>query len=102
MRPFFIPIIITLLSVAAFNGGCAQQTGTITKAAASYLVFVGDSTGSKVTVDDRPFALTNENSKSHFALSPGVHRIKIEKLGRLVVDREILLSDRQTMEIAIP
>jgi hypothetical protein len=55
-----------------------------------------------VTVDDHAFTLTKDNAKNHFEISPGVHRVKIEKQGQVVVDREILLSDRQTLEVAIP
>jgi hypothetical protein len=102
MRPYLSRTIAALLGVLALAAGCAQQTGTLTKAAASFLVFVGDTANAKVTVDDRPFDLTKDNSKNHFEITPGVHRVRIEKQGRVVVDREILLSDRQTMEVAIP
>ncbi|MDP3070780.1 MAG: hypothetical protein Q8N18_10850 [Opitutaceae bacterium] len=102
MRPYLSRTIVALLGVLALAAGCAQRTGSLTKVPASFLVFVGDTANAKVTVDERPFELTKENSKNHFEVSPGVHRVKIEKQGRVVVDREILLSDRQTMEVAIP
>ena len=101
MRPYLRRITF-LLGFLALLSGCAQQTGSLTKAAASFLVFVGDTTNAKVTVDDRPFDLTKNNAKNHFEIAPGIHRVKVEKQGRLVVDREILLSDRQTLEVAIP
>lgn len=97
--------VLTLFVLLAFVSGCNtknQQTGTLTRAAASYLVFRGDTTFATVTVDNQAFALTEENAKNHFELAPGIHRVKVEKQGRVVVDREILLSDRQTVEIAIP
>ena len=93
---------LLLLILSALLGGCAQQTGTISRAPAAYLVFLGEGIVATVTVDDRSFALTDDNARNHFEVSPGVHRVKVEKQGRIVVDREILLSDRQTVEIAIP
>jgi hypothetical protein len=99
----FKPLPSLLLSVLLMSAaGCAQQTGTITKAAASYLVFVGGTKDAQITLDEQSFALNGSNAKNHFEISPGVHRIKVAQNGTVVVDREILLSDRQTMEIAIP
>ena len=105
MKSFIPWKSLTLLVLLAFVSGCNtrnQQTGTLTHAAASYLIFTGDSTNAMATVDNLTFALTEENAKNHFELSPGIHRVKVEKQGRVVVDREILLSDRQTVEVAIP
>ena len=102
MRPSIHRTILIPLGLLALASGCAHQTGTVTKAAASFLVFLGDTNEARVTVDDHAFTLTKDNAKNHFEIPPGVHRVKIEKQGEVVVDREILLSDRQTLEVAIP
>ena len=103
MNPTNPRAILILFGVLAIASGCwHSDSGTITKSAASFLVFSGDTTNALVTVDNRAFALTEENAKNHFELSPGIHRVKVEKQGHVVVDREILLSDRQTVEVAVP
>jgi hypothetical protein len=92
---------LLLLGFLTFSVGCTQQTGTVTKASTSALVFVGDSANIVVSVDGRSFALSPKIAKNHFEVSPGVHRVTIMRDAAVVVDREILLSDRQTMEIRI-
>lgn len=95
-------IVAIALGMMSLFSGCAHQTGTITRSAASFLMFKGDATDARITIDGRTFNLTKDNAKDHFEITPGVHRVTIEKQGRVVVDREILLSDRQTIEVAIP
>jgi len=102
MRSYSLRTFALMAAVLALVAGCAQQTGSITKASASFLVFVGDTANAKVSVDGRGFDLTKNNTKNHFEIAPGVHRLKVEKQGQVVVDREILLSDQQTMEVSIP
>jgi len=95
--------LLALLGVLALGNGCwHSDSGTITKASASFLVFSGNPINAVVTVDNRPFTLTEDNAKNLFEVPPGIHRVKIEKQGRVVVDREILLTDKQRVEIAIP
>ena len=102
MRSYLTRTLALTAAVLSLITGCAQQTGSLTKARASFLVFVGDTTSAKVTINDRAFDLTKNNAKNYFEVAPGVHRVKVEKRGQVVVDREILLSDHQTMEVSIP
>lgn len=102
MRPYLFGTCLALLGLLALVAGCTQQTGSFTQAPASFIVFLGEISNAKVTVDGRQLEITKRDAKNHFQLPPGVHHVKIEKEGRVVVDRELLLSDRQTMEVTIP
>lgn len=86
----------------ALMAGCAHQEGTITRAPASYFVFVGSPDGSVCTLDGKDVIIDKANAKDHFEVAPGAHRITVRKQGLVVVDREILTADRQTVEVTVP
>ena len=95
--------LAALLFVAATTVACFHQdTGALSRAPAAFLVFSGETSNALVSVDSRPFELNGDNAKNHFELSPGKHRVRVTRQGQVVVDRELLLSDGQTMEVSIP
>jgi hypothetical protein len=75
------------------------NTGTITHAAISYFAFVGETRGATVSVDDQP-AVPLDGAK--LSIEPGRHHIRVTKEGKVVVDRDVLVGDQQTMEISVP
>lgn len=79
--------------------GCASETGTVTRAPISHFSFVGNIKSAVVSIDEQQGVILDGNK---LVTSPGKHRIRITKGGRLVVDREVMVGDQQTLEISIP
>ncbi len=96
--------VLSFVLVALFwLGGCMANTGTITHAAVSHFSFVGNTQGATVTIDDQTgVALGGDGSPHLISSEPGRHRIRVTVGDRLVIDREVLVGDQQTMEISIP
>lgn len=89
--------------VLAFALGCGHQSGVRTGVEESYLHFVGDLEAVEVSLDGAaPVSLAEFKKKSVLATSPGKHRIDVSRAGQLVVQREVLLVNGVTMEIAVP
>lgn len=91
-----------LITLAAFLlAGCYSETGTLSRAPAAQLMLSGKFEGTAVTVDDGvPLALTAQGTK--IAVTPGKHHVTVSRGGQLVLDQVVLVSDLQTLEIAIP
>ncbi|MDI1336442.1 MAG: hypothetical protein PSU94_09715 [Lacunisphaera sp.] len=94
-------IALTFLLLAVIGlVGCTANTGTITHAAIAHFAFVGNAEGAAVTIDEQTAVTLGEHTK--LATEPGRHRVRVSKGEKLVVDREVLVGDQQTMEILIP
>ena len=89
-------LLLTIIGLA----GCMANTGTITHAAIAHFTFVGSAVGATVTIDDQAAVTLGQDTK--LTTEPGRHRVRITKGEKLVVDREVLIGDQQTMEISIP
>ena len=84
-------------------GGCMANTGTVTHADVAHFAFMGNTQGAIVTIDDQPgVTLDGDNAPHKIASEPGRHRIRVLVGEKLVIDREVLVGDQQTMEISIP
>lgn len=99
----FLPQTVLSLSLVLFAcfglAGCATNTGTITRAAVAHISFVGNTQDAHATIDDQAPVLLDGGK---LPTQPGKHRIRVTRSGRLVVDREVLVGDQQTMEISVP
>lgn len=83
--------------------GCATHTGTLSREPVAYLRFVGVTEYHMVLVDDlAPVQLTPKKRQATLPVSPGKHRIRVLRSDVLLVDRTILVSDLQTLEISVP
>ena len=93
---------VFLLLVLGLSG-CALQTGTITRAPASAFLFSGKTSGVVVVIDDSAPVTLGEGSKSvKLPTIPGKHRVRVTRQGDLIDDREVLIGDQQSFEIALP
>jgi len=103
LTPRKLTALLVLSLATVWLGGCKATTGTITHAVVSHFSFVGNTPGAVVTIDDQSaVALDDKNAQSILATEPGRHHVRVTKGERLVVDREVLVGDQQTMEISIP
>ncbi|MGB3210237.1 MAG: hypothetical protein WBB19_05985 [Desulforhopalus sp.] len=98
-------------------GGCGLTEGVVQKEPKSFLWFTGNVEDSIVYIDDiTPFKLNSQGSSAnagsendagrrstiHYEISPGKHSIVVTKLGKEVVNRNVLLGNGITKEIQIP
>lgn len=82
---------------------CSSSTGTLSRDPVSYLIISGVQDNLSATIDDQPpVALAPQSKPVSLQVSPGRHRIRIQRGQALLVDRVVLVSDLQTLEIPIP
>ncbi len=110
--------IMTALVALSLLAGCGYREGVTVAEPGAFLAFGGNTTGAIVRIDaDISFPLGEGHGQTtasdsgeketrlagtHYRLSPGLHRIQVEKNGSIVVDRELMLGDGTTREILVP
>lgn len=116
-------IILTVL-LLLFVSACGYQSGQIQKQEESFVKFTGTWENAEVYFDNAPVIVlaykdvatgndgeyvgnetettTREKPVLTYSLSPGKHRVKIIRDGRVVVNRVLFLGDQSTMEVRIP
>jgi hypothetical protein len=94
---------LTVLAIALGLAGCGSTTtGTISHEPVSYLRLAGVTEGHTAVVDDLPpVPLVPKKQQATLQVAPGKHRIRVYRDGAVLVDRTILVSDLQTLEIPI-
>lgn len=93
------------LVILSLCGGCGLKEGVVQKEPKSYLWFTGNTPKATVYIDDLNPIILNENrgsDKIHYEISPGKHRIIVEKMGKEVVNRIVFLGNGIIKEIKIP
>jgi len=95
----YILILIPLLMILS---SCGLEQGTIEKAPKSFLKFTGETKNSIVFIDDLEEFELNSSSNMIYEISPGKHRIKIKKSGKLILNRIVLLGNGIIKEIKVP
>lgn len=97
-----LPLVITG-SILWVTGGCYSTTGTVSREPEAYLAVMN--VGQEVTASiDEGEKITLKQGKKPVRLqvTPGKHRIQVYRSGTLVVDRAVLVSDTQTLEVGLP
>ena len=94
---------VALLVLNFLIVGCSSSSGTLSREPVSYLRISGLSAGLSATVDNLPpVALPDQSKPISLQVSPGKHHIRITHDQTVLVDRMILVSDLQTLEISVP
>ena len=79
---------------------CHSVTGTVSHEPTGYFRFVGAADGDVAIIDDgAPIQLRPDTP---VVVVPGKHRVQVSRAGAIVMDREVLVSDLQTLELRIP
>ena len=102
-------ILILFFGVACL-AGCGYQEGVLVKEPASYFWFTGNFQEAWVKIDDKePFAPGKSGTapgsgegKVYYQISPGKHRVIVERGGQKVVDKVFYVGDGTIQEIQIP
>jgi hypothetical protein len=102
MNPIsFLRIIPVALAILV--AGCSSTTGTLSRDPVAYLRLAGVTEGHTAVVDDlAPVALMPKKQQATLQVAPGKHRIRVLSGQSVLVDRTILVSDLQTLEISVP
>ncbi len=94
---------ILILGATLWLAGCSTTTGTLSRDPVAYLRLAGVTATDTAQVDDlSPVSLTPKDQQATLRIAPGKHRIRVLRSGAVVVDRSILVSDLQTLEITVP
>jgi hypothetical protein len=115
MKVFFVSFIIIL---TGFLNGCGYIEGSIQKSERSYLWFTGNTESAIVYIDNKEFVRLTASAYSdvdpktgekrhqtvpiYYQIDPGKHELRIERDGRVLVNRTLLLGNQMTREIEIP
>lgn len=93
----------TIAAASLFIAGCSTSTGTLSRDPVSYLRLSGVSDGQIAVVDELPpVSLLPKKQQATLQVVPGKHRIRVLRGQTVLVDRTILVSDLQTLEISVP
>lgn len=95
-RSVLSPLIIILILT-----GCGYQEGISTPEKKAYLYFTGDVKDIKVIIDDNQGFAIEAGAKHKYTINPGKHKVTIYRGNKLVVYREIFISDGLEKEIEV-
>ena len=91
------------LICALVMAGCSTYTGTLSRDPVAYIRFEGITEGYMAVVDDlAPVHLDPKKGRAILQVIPGKHQIRVLSGQVVLVDRTILVSDLQTLEISVP
>jgi len=103
MQKYFL-LFITFFIIL----GCGYKEGVKTTAAKSYLYFTGftvpqkeQKTSFSVSIDaSEPFSIL-PGEKNLYAIKPGKHTVKVFKQDKLILQKQIYVSDGVAKEIEV-
>ena len=100
-KNLIICVFILLIS------SCGIKSGVVSSEEIGYLSFSGDWTDSTVQIDYGPaikIGIVESTSQPvlRFSIKPGKHHVLVMRGERLLVEKLIFVSDRQTMELIVP
>ena len=102
MKPRFL-VYCALAMAGVALASCNSTSGTLSREPAAFLAIIGVNVELVAVVDGgAPIPLHPQDKAVRLQVAPGRHRIKILQGAALRVDRDILVSDQQTLEIPVP
>lgn len=104
MKKYLLALLgVAMLGVVALCAGCHASTGTLSRDPVSFLKVIGPTDGVMVTIDElAPVGLPKDRKFATLQVKPGKHHVRCERGNIVLVDRTILVSDDQTLEISLP
>ena len=91
---------LALAASAAGLASCHSMTGTVSHDPTGYFKIIGAADGDVAIIDDGAPILLHPDAP--VVVVPGKHRVRVSRGGAVVMDREVLVSDLQTLELRIP
>jgi len=95
--------LVAVGGIASLTAGCHAATGTISRAPVAFFDILGVGEQVTASIDEgSAIALAQSDKPVRLQVAPGRHHVQIFRGGSLVVDRQVLVSDTQILEIALP
>ncbi len=95
-------IILTVGLIASiFLSGCGYKEGVVTATQKSYLYFTGNTNDTVVSVDGGKKFNIKTGANNQYAVKPGKHLVEVYKDNRLIIKREVFISDGISKEIEV-
>ena len=95
-------IILTVGLIALiFLSGCGYKEGVVTATQKSYLYFTGNTNDTVVSVDNGEKFTIQNGTNNQYSVKPGKHLVEVYKDNRLIIKREIFISDGIAKEIEV-
>jgi hypothetical protein len=95
-RSILSPLLIVLTLT-----GCGYQEGISTPEKKAYLYFTGDVKEVKVVIDSNEGFTVEAGLKHKYKITPGKHKVTVYRGEKLIVNREIFVSDGVEKEIEV-
>ncbi len=93
-------LISSWLFALAFTG-CGYQEGVITPEKKAYLYFTGNVQDVKVVVDSNEGFTIETGPKHKYKINSGKHTVTVYRGDKIIVNREIFVSDGVEKEIEV-
>ena len=94
-------ILIVGLIASIFLSGCGYKEGVATATQKSYLYFTGKTNDMVVSIDNGEKFNIQTGTNNQYAIQPGKHLVEVYKDNRLIIKREIFISDGISKEIEV-
>ena len=92
-------ILAALVTLAALSG-CMQSTGTVSTDPTSYIRFLGAEKGDTASVDGATAVALDPDKP--LLITPGKRHIQVSRGGSTVLEKDVMVSDLQTLEVRLP
>ena len=94
---------ISIISLALIFGmsGCGYKEGVATASQKSYLYFSGNTNDVKVSVDGGKSFDVKEGQENQYTIKSGKHLVEVYRDNKIIVKREIFVSDGIAKEIEV-
>ncbi len=101
---------LSIILIMVFLSGCGYREGTLQKSDKSYLWFTGNTENAVVFMDNKEFVRLDVNADRrdqidvpiHYQIEPGKHEIRIERDGKVILNRVMILGSQMTREVEVP
>ena len=101
--PFRLALAALVFGSIAGLSGCHSTTGTVSHDPTAYVKFLNAEKGDSASIDGgTPFQLDSGDESEPMLAAPGKHTVRVTRSGAVILSREILVSDLQTLEIRVP
>jgi hypothetical protein len=100
---FRLPLAVLVLGSVVGQSGCHSTSGTVSHEPTAYVKFLNAEKGDVASIDGgTPFQLVSGDDSDPIFFAPGKHTVQVSRSGAVILSREILVSDLQTLEIRVP
>jgi hypothetical protein len=99
----FLSFCFVMIASTAGLTGCYSTTGTVSHDPTAYISVIGAAPGDLITIDaGPPIEVSSDSALKPMFVTPGKHAIRVARAGTMILVRDVLVSDLQTLEVRVP